>query len=390
MKKWMFKIMQAGDREVLYYPETAYWCSFDSSVPLFLPLYARARFLDLRSIERFQLRTSTTLAGQSNFDSGFEWGAWFNSVITARSAFDHGKLEEDDEKAFTRQITRLISRHIMKTGADATIFAASLAKIVESQYETMVIGNRTVCQGRLANCTAISYISGYNMYTDISRKSSQLTVSVTRIPLSRVWRVKEAQFFRDTVKPVILRLLQTLVREHEHLQGSANRVRPEAAFLYKDILDSIEITALRTRQVMALYTYVIDGDAIYMKQSEEAISKATSVVLRRRANYGVSEFQVDSWSANPTVYRYRYLWTVKTLYYWLRDQALAQKVHRGDVYISPCFRNVENALQELNQFSGIDYVDFFMQVLRDTFHNVPLVNLITDCLNAPVNEPVFS
>ena len=41
----IFRYMQleSARREVVWYPETAYWCSFDIDVPLFLPLYAEGR-----------------------------------------------------------------------------------------------------------------------------------------------------------------------------------------------------------------------------------------------------------------------------------------------------------------------------------------------------------
>ena len=389
IKNWMFRMMEEKDREVLYYPETAYWCSFDSSVPLFLPLYARARFVDLRTIAKFEADSGNELAGQSNFDSGFEWGAWFNSVVTARSAFDHGDIMQNDTEAFAPQVTKFVSQFIMKTNLDAHAFSECLAKIIEAQYETMIIGNQTTCRGRFGNCTAISYITGYNMYTDIGRMSSELTVSVTRIPLSRVWRVSETNYYTETVKPTLEILLASLVTEHNKLKNLADRVRPEAVFLYEEVLDSIMITILRTRQVTSLYSFIIQREHEHLLNARSAISAARAVIKRREECYGVSQYQVNSWSTNPTVYRYRYLWTVKTLFYWERDEAIAIKVYRGDRFISPCFRNVENALQELNQFWGIDVIDSITQTLRNVFHNVPLINLATDCLNAPIEEPMF-
>ena len=43
---------EVGQREVVWYPESAYWCSFDVDVPLFLPLYGERRLSDMRRLER--------------------------------------------------------------------------------------------------------------------------------------------------------------------------------------------------------------------------------------------------------------------------------------------------------------------------------------------------
>jgi len=43
-----FLWQEVGRRPVVYYPETAYWVSFDIDVPLFLPLYADRRLADLQ------------------------------------------------------------------------------------------------------------------------------------------------------------------------------------------------------------------------------------------------------------------------------------------------------------------------------------------------------
>src|SRR5690606_2219412 len=44
-REYLLARLEAGQR-VAYHPESAYWVSFDTSVPTYLPLYVRARFLD--------------------------------------------------------------------------------------------------------------------------------------------------------------------------------------------------------------------------------------------------------------------------------------------------------------------------------------------------------
>jgi hypothetical protein len=88
-----FLHMEAGKRRVVWYPETAYWVSFDIDVPLFLPLYGERRVSDLRTLaedERLKRAGSdgTPMDGQLIFSSGWEWGYWLNDVVAARAAFN--------------------------------------------------------------------------------------------------------------------------------------------------------------------------------------------------------------------------------------------------------------------------------------------------------------
>mmetsp|Transcript_15758 Transcript_15758/g.19547 ORF Transcript_15758/g.19547 Transcript_15758/m.19547 type:complete len:122 (-) Transcript_15758:276-641(-) len=80
-----------------------------------------------------------------------------------------------------------------------------------------------------------------------------------------------------------------------------------------------------------------------------------------------------------------------------RDEAIATTVRspsesnssKTGKFVSPCFRNIENVLEELLQFPRISNVDFVLQLLRDTLHSIPILNKVTDCLSAPKMEPSF-
>jgi len=86
MFDFMFK--EAGNRVVMYYPETAYWVNYDNQVPLFLPIYALNRLRDLRMIAEREERENVRINGQYIFDSGWEWGYWFQGVVAARAVWN--------------------------------------------------------------------------------------------------------------------------------------------------------------------------------------------------------------------------------------------------------------------------------------------------------------
>ena len=92
-------LMLRAGHSVAYYPESAYWCNYDISVPLFLPpLYALSRVTDLQLIARREAavvaaaaaaggeakakaKAARPLAGQFLFESGWQWGYWLNNLV---------------------------------------------------------------------------------------------------------------------------------------------------------------------------------------------------------------------------------------------------------------------------------------------------------------------
>ena len=77
-----------GNRSVVFYGETSYWVNVDIDVPLFLPIYGQRRVHDLRRIAHREKRDGSRIAGQMNFDSGWEWGYWINNLVTARGSWN--------------------------------------------------------------------------------------------------------------------------------------------------------------------------------------------------------------------------------------------------------------------------------------------------------------
>ncbi len=73
----------AAHQPVSYNPETAYWITFDDSVPLYLPLYVRSRLHDIQQIRARATTDGTAqLDSHVTFSSGWEWGYWQHDWAT--------------------------------------------------------------------------------------------------------------------------------------------------------------------------------------------------------------------------------------------------------------------------------------------------------------------
>lgn len=70
-------------RETWYYPESAYWITFDNSVPMLLTPYLQTRLDDIL------LMDSLGVQGHLTFSSGWEWGYWLIDWSIARWSWKH-------------------------------------------------------------------------------------------------------------------------------------------------------------------------------------------------------------------------------------------------------------------------------------------------------------
>ncbi|MCX7764469.1 MAG: hypothetical protein N2253_06235 [Bacteroidia bacterium] len=70
-------LAERGKRSVWYYPETAYWVTFDNSVPVWLLSYLRSRLEDILTVEGL-------VEGHLTFSSGWDVGYWLFDWSVAR------------------------------------------------------------------------------------------------------------------------------------------------------------------------------------------------------------------------------------------------------------------------------------------------------------------
>lgn len=84
-------MQEKSQRETWYYPESAYWITFDNSIPLLLLPYLSARLQDIEKCD------SLGIKGHATFSSGWEWGYWLTDWSIARWSWRHnvnGTIQE--------------------------------------------------------------------------------------------------------------------------------------------------------------------------------------------------------------------------------------------------------------------------------------------------------
>ena len=392
---------EVGVREVVWHPESAYWVSFDVDVPLYLPIYAERRFHDLRLLSGDEAAgrmgrgpvAGGQMDGQIVFSSGWEWGYWLNDVVAARAAWDP-RDAIDDEGAALRD---LLAEVFAPFGAAAPAMVGHVADAADMQRRLLILGEVDgAAPADVVRRNAQAYLQGSETWDDVSDLAGSLplpigpaTTQPDKLGLVEMRNpLHDPPGYSREVEP----LLAATAREHERVAAALEALAPTipAAVrpLYEDLADAARITALRAAQVHGLYDYVdgyFDLDQGPRRQrladARAALDAAQAVVTRREAAYRVDPERIAGWRDGPTAYEYGYLWTVRRLFFWWRDEGKAV-----DAPVSPCYLNIINPA-DVGFGEGL-LVDA-ARVLRNVSEDVPGLGSLTECLAETRAEPTL-
>ncbi|MBN2527918.1 MAG: hypothetical protein JXR76_16130 [Deltaproteobacteria bacterium] len=339
---------EVGKREVIWYPESAYWCSMDVDVPLFLPVYAERRMHDLRHLEHRRLARADGVGidGEVIFSSGWEWGFWLGDVVAARAAWNPMMEITDDDTAFVAQLENVLAPF----DESAWPMAALVAQLAFAQRELLIWGNTKQAGESFDSALAgQAYLQGVEPLDEMAIYLQQ----VPGAPLTGTQPERIALFpggrkgglTSSHVQQVGMLLRQmkwTFATLYHRLAQLSDGIDKDARWLYSEISDGLNITHLRAAQMEALFHFQLAfaNDDFQRTTQMAALSKtlideALRVVRHRELFYRMPVSFLSSRRANPTAYEFGYLWTVHDLYYWRRDHL--KVTTQND---NPCFANI--------------------------------------------------
>jgi hypothetical protein len=382
-------------RRTMFYPETAYWVSFDVDVPLFLPLYAERRVSDLRllALDEQGKRAGASgqpMYGQLIFSSGWEWGYWLNDVIAARAAWNPHAEAPTDAAAFAA-----VLRPTLKAfGPAAQPLEQWLLKYADAEYRYLIHGERG---GRrptdVVKRNGQAYLQGWETWDDVAETSKALPVKLPPTQPDRLGLVEMRNplhappAYTAEVDPLLTEMesaFLALLREGEALRAIPG-VSDGARELIEEFVDAAHMTYLRARQVHGLYDYVDDFFNLTNRETRRrrlaearaALDEAWQIARARERKYRVPADRIAGWRTNPTAYAYGYLWTVRSLHYFWRDEGKAV-----DAPAFPCYMNLVNPVQvAFGEGMGTDAARFFGGVLSSDDSR--------GCLAEPMAEPRY-
>jgi len=371
----------ASGRDTIYHGETGYWVNYDIDVPLFLPLYGAARLNDLRALARIERESNGTVRfqGQMNFDSGWEFGYWLSAVVTARAAWNplltQHENNDDALLAMLQPITKVF-------GPAAEPMAALLVKTIEAERELLVHGKVDgKAPSDIVHNNGMAYLEGWESFSEL--EAAFAPGALTQPSKVSYNDMKDAS---AAPGPLLAQINDTFVSLAAEYTALVATVPQSARKLAQELADTMTITSNRAQLVIKLAAASIDSESkeSHLEDALSTINATLDIVNRRVALYRVPASRIGEWKPSPTAYTFGYLWSASSLYYFWRDYGLvAKKSLRSR---TPCYVNFENPADVA---LGQGLLDSLAKALRKIFGNLPITDLIADCLAPPKDAPQF-
>jgi hypothetical protein len=302
----MYNILQREKkkRPVWYFPESAYWVTFDSSVPMFLLPYFSARLGDIELCEK------ENIEGHLTFSSGWEWGYGLIDWSIARWCWNYsfdGKLQK---KTSLQYINELVSPELQ-------IYISEEEKLQQEYIKDGELIRVMVAQ------TITDEIPGpFNLefhprpvysYKYIRDKANANQLDTIRdLYLNPLYLYSTQGFFIDTM--ITSRMLNPVEKE---------------------IFDGIRMTHLRARHKWCTLKYLVtfrknkisktktDADP-YLQEAKLFRLRALEIVKDRESEYRYDLKLLSTKHSDHTCYHFGYLYPVHELHFWEREEMQAK------------------------------------------------------------------
>lgn len=334
-----FLAEQLPERPIVYYPESAWWLTFDNPLPLFLPIYVERRIDDLNF-----LSTYSGVDGHLTFSSGWEWGYWLTDLAIARGSWTPARpFDEtlDDVlgpfgKAAVDRVTRLTLEQ-----KDALLDGGLTPFLTGEDVPTEIgVAAGIVFHPLLPPASSVLSMieEALDSYADQLDSLEAHCVAVRG--LADEWRedVGASLTPHEVVFPI-----------------AAEWPRPAAVIgrspILEELRDATAITALRCensllgqRALVAARRIALDlepsGDpAVLLAAARSLTQQAQQIVVLREAAYRYEPDRVSSDSnENATDYDYRVNGRTHRLFFWhYRDDAIAAALagESGGLSVAP-------------------------------------------------------
>jgi hypothetical protein len=313
-------------RETWYYPESAYWITFDNSIPLLLLPYLNARLSDIDTCIKHQI------PGHITFSSGWEWGYWLFDWSIARWSWHYKTNAIPNKRSPVDAIELLFGN------TDITL-------LMQQQLNLQ--------QEILKDKNLIQWLTAMTVTDEMP------------FGLSQNYEPRPPYFYKDIANNISLAQIDTLRKNtlpllQEFAEKTlllCNKMKTENVVLNSGIIqewiDGLQITSYRAQHRYHTLSYLLNrreadinkekfNNGSQLDEAQNIRNKAQQIVLQRELRYRYSAELLGRKRYSHTAYHYGYLFPVSNLHFWNREeqQALRNKWNFGFMSIWDVFRIV--------------------------------------------------
>jgi hypothetical protein len=345
-KLCLMKQASAKGRPLVYFPEGAWWLSFDNPIPVYLPLYIWARGRDIELVvPLLESRGGGTVEGHRMFNSGHAWGYWQQDYAVG---LWHWNADVTLDQVLGEILDPLCGPEDWEQGCAARTEAIAVLNEVIKHQRTNLLTRK---DWRNLPGGLYAYLAGEDPADEIAAVAGfefrPVKVSFTTVA---GWSDKQLQLFRGTDLLALEQMRDAYDGWLARLSTLQAQVPAAGKPWLDEIVDGIEINKLRAQQAYQLYDAVLTfREAVLAGESdpkakawplwqtaETTLKAAQAVIKRREAAYRYPAAQMYGGGVTPetavdngTTYPYRVHTKTHLLTYWHNRQQDARNVLEG-------------------------------------------------------------
>jgi len=301
-----------GQRELVFFPESAWWLGFDNNLPVLLPLTGLSRQRDIAHV-----RADYDTTGHITFTTGREWTYWQYDHYLHRATWDATLTWN----AYLHDLAPLY-------GASSDVVPDVLAEWTTLQEQHFYKDNPLI----------YFYLAGELPQDEVGEQAGVIARR-PKLALSKVLRYDQAEF--DAWKT---RDYDLLVRMRAQYAALRDRLPPvglvenQADRLNAELRRAADLYVLRLDHAILLYGAVIDLRNLDRIAAEARLAEARAISQQAISIVEVNAREVYRYPlallAEPkpdtlTVYPFGYLYETSTGFFWTRrDTQLADLIER--------------------------------------------------------------
>lgn len=287
-------------RDTWYFPESAYWITFDNSVPMFLTSYLSARLDDILYCD------SLGINGHLTFSSGWEWNYWL--------------------------VDWSIAQWCWNTTAKPTAFQYLHQLIKNNRFTEFVEKANKLQQYYIKDKQLIKVLTAQTITDEIGGKLNLEFHPRPEFPYKYIMNKAKEEELKFLMNKYVVNL-DSFVQAYNTLKLNYDFSNNTA--LENELLRSLDITALRAEHRKNTLSYLIlyrlnkikNGEldlAIYADKAKDIREKALTIVQQQEKQYRYLTALLAKERKSKTVYDFGYLFPVSNLHFWQREELQMQ------------------------------------------------------------------
>lgn len=310
-------------RETWYYPESAYWVTFDNSVPMLLMPYLQTRLDDIL------LMDSLDVEGHLTFSSGWEWGYWLIDWSIARWSWKHQFNHKDLVPRATQFLTDIF--HNQEIVNQLNALAHLQQKYIKEKELIRYMVAQTVTDEMPKPFNIEFHPRPEKSYKWMRYKANRDDILMLE---------------QKAVQPLLefATIGESLVQQLKLLSASTQQHKA----LLEELTTALSITNLRAKHKAQTLSLLLQKRKVqltkdktahleeYYKNAEKIRLQAQKLVKKQEQQYRypLTSIARKMEQGGTTAYNFGYLYPVSNLHFWEREEEQVKQDKYGPFFMS--------------------------------------------------------